>query len=152
MKSILKGTNISLTNIHDTVQLNSPSWLLKRVVILDLNKLTKNKTHPLIHQKKLYYIQEKYPNLLHIYTNGSKDNNGTRCRAVFNKKIMKKYLPKEASVFTTEICAINLAHKLVSTTSSKRFIIHSDSISVLQSIKNRKLNNSLSNSWTNSTS
>ena len=48
MKHILEDTDISLTNIHDTIQLNSPPWLLMQpVVILDLNKLPKNKTHPL---------------------------------------------------------------------------------------------------------
>ena len=49
MKHILEETDISLTNIHDTIHVSSPSWLLKQlVVILDLNKLPKNKTHPLM--------------------------------------------------------------------------------------------------------
>ena len=47
MKHILEDTDISLTNIHDAIQLSSPPWLLKQpVVILDLNKLLKNRTHP----------------------------------------------------------------------------------------------------------
>ena len=75
MKPILENANISIKNIHDTVQLNSPSWLLeKSEVILDLNKLSKKKTHPLIYQEKLHNIQENLPNYLHIYTDGSKDN------------------------------------------------------------------------------
>ena len=46
MQHILEDTDISLTNIHDTVQLISPPWLLKQpVVIIDLIKLPKNKTH-----------------------------------------------------------------------------------------------------------
>ena len=54
MEHILIDTDISLTNIHDTIQLSSPLWLLKQpVVILDLNKLPKNKTYPLPYQKKL---------------------------------------------------------------------------------------------------
>ena len=45
MKPILENANISIKNIHDTVQLNSPPWLLeKSEVILDLNKLSKKKT------------------------------------------------------------------------------------------------------------
>ena len=54
-----------------------------------------------------------------------------------------KYLSKDASIFTTEISAVNLTLKILSTSNSKKFIFHSDSISVLQSIKNRKLDNSL---------
>ena len=130
MKPILENANISIKNIHDTVQLNSPPWLLeKSEVILDLNKLSKKKTHPLIYQEKLHNIQDNLPNYLHIYTDGSKDNYGTGCGAVLNNKTMKQSLPKEASIFTAEICAINLAN--------------SDSISVLHSIKNQKLDNPL---------
>ena len=113
------------------------------VVILDLNKLPKNKTHPLIYQEKLNNIQEIYPNYEDIYTNGSESNFGTGCGAVLHKKSLKKCLPKEASIFSAEIYAINLALDLISTSSSKIFIIHSDSISVLQSLKYTKLENPL---------
>ena len=56
---------------------------------------------------------------------------------------MKKHLPKEASIFSAKIYAINLAFKLVSTSNKEKFIIYSDSISVLQSLINTKLDNSL---------
>ena len=47
MKHILEDTDISLTNIHDSIQLSSPPWLLKQpVVILDLNKLLKIRLIP----------------------------------------------------------------------------------------------------------
>ena len=63
MKQILEDIDISLTNIHDTIQLSSLPWLLKQpVVMLDLNKLPKNKTHPLTYQEKLNISQERYPN------------------------------------------------------------------------------------------
>ena len=53
MKHILEHTDISLTNIHDTIQLSSPPWLRKQpVVILDLNKIPKNKIHALTFQKQ----------------------------------------------------------------------------------------------------
>ena len=66
MKPILENANISIKNIHDTVQLNSPPWLLeKSEVILDLNKLSKKKTHPLIYQEKLHNIRDNLPNYLH---------------------------------------------------------------------------------------
>ena len=58
MKHILEETDILLTSIHDTIHLSSPPWLLKQpVVIRYLNKLPKNKTHPLIYQVKLKNIQ-----------------------------------------------------------------------------------------------
>ena len=57
------------------------------------------------------------------------------------RKPWKKHFPEEASIFSAEICAINLALKLVSTSNKENFIIHSDSISVLQSLKNTKHDN-----------
>ena len=140
MKHILEETDISLTSIHDTIHLSSPRWLLKQP---SLNKLPKNKTHPLIYREKLNNIQEIYPNYQHIYTDGSKSNFGTGCGAVLHKKSRKKCFPKEASIFSAEIYAINLALDLISTSNSKKFIIHSDSISVLQSLKYTKLENPL---------
>ena len=69
MKHILEDTDMSLTNIHDTTQLSFPPWLLKQpVVILDLNKLPKIKTHPLTYQEKLNNIQKRYPNHFNILT------------------------------------------------------------------------------------
>ena len=137
MKLILEDTDISLTNIDDNIQLSSPLWLLKQpVVILDLNRLPKNKTHPLTYKEKLNNIQEKYTNHLHIFTDISKNNNGTGCGAILHKKTLKKHLPKEASIFSAEICAINFNKQL-----GKVFLIHSDSIFVVQSLKNTKLDN-----------
>ena len=144
MKHILEEIDISLTSIHDTIHLSSPPWLLKlTVVILDLNKLPKNKTHPLIYEEKLNNIQETHPNYQHIYTDGSKSNFGTGCAAVLNKISLEKCLPKNASIFSAENYAINLALDLISTSCSKKFIIHSDSISVLPSLKYAKLENLL---------
>ena len=104
-----------------------------------LNKLPKNKTHPLTYQEKLNNILERYPNHLHIFTEGSKSNNGIGCGTVLHKKTLKKSFSKEASIFSAEIWAIDFALKLVSTSNKEKFIIHSDSISVLKSLKNTKL-------------
>ena len=144
MKHILEETDISLTSIHDTIHLSSPPWLLKQlVVILDLNKLPKKETHPLIYQEKLNNIQEIYPNYQHIFTDGSKSNFGTGCGEVLHKKSQKKSLPKETFIFSAEIYAINLTLDLISTSSPQKCIIHSDSLSVLQSLKYTKLENPL---------
>ena len=113
-------------------------------ISLTINNVTSSFiTHPLIYQEKLHNIQDNLPNYLHIYTDGSKDNYGTGCGAVLNNKTMKQSLPKEASIFTAEICAINLQLKIISNNKTKKFIIYSDSISVLHFIKNQKLDNPL---------
>ena len=57
-KPTLKEAEISLANIHNTIQLN---WLLKKPeIIFDLTKLIKKNTYPLIYQEKL-----QHPRKLH---------------------------------------------------------------------------------------
>ena len=148
MKHILEETDISLTNIHYTIYLRPPPRLLKQpVIILDLNKLPKNKTHPLIYQEKLNNIQEIYPKYQHIFLEGSKSNYGTGYGADLHKKARKKCLPKETAIFSAEIYAIDLALDFFLfilsqvPSNSKKMIVHSDSISVLQSLKYTKLEN-----------
>ena len=77
------------------------------MVIFDLNKLPKNKAHLLTYQKKLNNIQERYPNHLHIFTDGSESDNGAGCGAVLHNKTLKERLPKEAAIFSAKICAMN---------------------------------------------
>ena len=141
MKPIHKKAQISLSNIHDTIQLSSSSWLLKQpVVIFDLTKLAKKNTHPLIYQEKPSNFQEKYTNYSHIFIDSSKDSHRTGCRIVFNKTT-KKYHPKEASIFTTETCTIELALNILNKQLKKihlpfRFFL-------CTTIKNKKLDNPL---------
>ena len=59
------------------------------------------------------------------------------------QEISEKCLPKEASIFSAEIYAINLGLDLISTSSFKKLIFHLDLISVIQSLKCTKLENPL---------
>ena len=95
--------------------------LKQRKVILDLNKLTKKNTYPIIYQEKLLNVYEKFPNYLHIKTEGSKDNQTTELGgAVFTSTILKNRLPKEIFIFIAETTAIDLAPYIVSTSNIKR--------------------------------
>ena len=60
------------------------------------------------------------------------------------KKIIKtKALPMESFIFPAEACAIELALYIVSKEKHKKFIIFSDSVSVLLSLNNKKLQHPL---------
>ena len=72
-----------------------------------------------------------------------KDHSRTVCAAVLNKIIHKKALPMESSIFTAEICAIDLALNIISRDEHNQFIIFSDSLSVLTSLENKMLENPL---------
>ena len=49
----------------------------------------------------------------------------------------------ESSIFTAEVCAIDLTLNIISRDKHKKFIIFPDSLSVLTSLENKKLENPL---------
>ena len=144
MESILKEATIAQDNIHKSILPQIPPWIIKNPKVnLQLNQLHKTKTHPFTYQEKHQNILQQYPDYLCIYTDGSKDHNKTACAAVLNKIIKTKTLPMDSSIFTAEACAIDLAHDIISKEKHKKFIIFSDSLSVLLSLNNKKLEHPL---------
>ena len=128
MEPILKESTIPLNNVHKSILPQIPPWIIKNPKVnLQLNQLHKTKTHPFTYQEKHQNILQQHPNYLCIYTDGSKDNNKA------------KALPMESSIFTAEACAIDLALDIISKEKRKKFIIFSDSLSVLLSLSNKKL-------------
>ena len=144
MKSMLQESEISFKNIHQDIFPKTPSWILEKPeVILKLNELPKTKTHPRTYMEKFHHIVSHHPEHLHVFTDGSKDHNRTECAADLNKIIHKKALPMESSIFTAEVCAIDLTLNIISRDKHNKFIIFSDSLSVLTSLENKKLENPL---------
>ena len=134
---------ISVTNVHKSILPKIPPWIKKPQVILQLNKLRKTKTHPSSYLEKFHSILLHHPDHQYIFTNGSKDNNKTACAAVLNKTIHKKALPMKSSIFTAEVCVIDLARNIISWDKHNKFIIFFDLFSVLTSLRNKKLENPL---------
>ena len=52
-------------------------------------------------------------------------------------------LPDDTSIFSAEACTIHITLDLISESINNKFIIFSDSLSVLESLKNRKFENPL---------
>ena len=52
-------------------------------------------------------------------------------------------MPMKSFIFTVEVCAIDLALNIISRDKHNKFIIFSDSLSVLISLRNKKLENPL---------
>ena len=134
---------ISVKDIHQDILPKTPPWILEKPeVILKLNELPKTKTHPCTYIEKFHHIVSHYPEHLHVFTDGSKDHSRTACAAVL-KIIHKKALPMESSIFTAEVCTIDLDPNIISWDKHNKFIIFSDSLSVLTSLGNKKLENPL---------
>ena len=132
IKSTLRESKILLNKIHESTFPQTPPWIIKTPkVILELNEISKTKTHPCTNQEKFHNILQHHPDHLYVFTDGSKDNNKTACAVVLNKTIPKKALPMESSIFTAEAHAIDLTINIILKSKHKKFIIFSDSLSVL---------------------
>ena len=144
MKSTLQESKIPLNNIHEGIFPQTPPWIIKTPnVILKLNKHSKTKTHTSTYQEKFYNILQHQPDHLYVFTDGSKENGRAACAAVLSKTVLKKALPRESSIFTAEAYAIDLALSIISKSKHKKFIIFSDSLSVLLSLRSKKFLNPL---------
>ena len=138
MELILKESTIPQNNIHKSILPQIPPWIIKNPrVNLQLNQIHKTKTHPFTYQEKHQNILQQHPDYLCIYTDGFKDNNKTASAAVLNRIIKTKALPMESSIFTALLSTLSRKK------STKKFIIFSDSLSVLLSLNSEKLEHPL---------
>ena len=112
------------------------------VAISSKNDFFIKQENPITFPEKFQKIKEKYPNYIHIFTDGSKQNNVTTSAAIINRKIqIKKHLPRETSIFSAEVYAVNLALDLITKSRNTKHIVFSDSQSAIVAIKEKKLKN-----------
>ena len=128
MEPINKEVALAITKIHKTTLFKTPPWkIITPKIDLSLckkKKANKKATHSITFQEKFQKIKEKYPNYIHIVTDGSKQNNATTSAAIINRKILiKKHLPRETSIFSAEVYAINLALDLITKSRNTKHII-----------------------------
>ena len=112
----------------------NPPWTLHQPrVNLDLSNLCKD-TSSLVFIQKYNEIKDGHSYCTTIYTDRSKDNDRVGC---------KQRLPSNASILTAEMKAIDLALDAIAESENDHFIIFSDSLSVLVSLQNKKMDNPL---------
>ena len=116
---------------------NPPPWLLPNPLInLELTNLTKP-TNPSIVQQNFFSCIQKYPNHSLCFTDGSKTNQGVGSAYSINQSIHSSRLPDYSSIFTAELFAIlSCVEDITRSRSSSKFLILSDSLSSLTSLKN----------------
>ena len=141
---ILDVSNILNDNVHATVIPQVPPWTMHHPkVCLDLSVLAKKDTPSHVYIQKFNEIKDQYSYCIPIYTDGSKDNDNVGCGLIINNLSIKQRLPSNASIFTAEVTAIDLALDTIAESDDDHFIIFSDSLSVLLSLHNKKMDNPL---------
>ena len=108
-----------------------------------LSVLAKKDTPSHVYIQKFNEIKDQYSYCVPIYNDGSKDNDRVGCGLIINNLSIKQRLPSNASIFTAEVTAIDLALDTIAESDDDHFIIFSDSLSVLLSLHNKKMDNPL---------
>ena len=97
----------------------------------------------LFFRTKFHELLSYFPNYETIFTDGSKDGDTAGSACVTPSDTYKCRLPDNASIFSAEIKAIDLALDHIEQSRSSDFVIFSDSLSVLQSLHNRNIEHPL---------
>ena len=144
IQSLLDDSNIENNNVHETIISEVSPWTLHHPKVnLDLSELSKKHTPVPLFIQKFNEIKDDHSYCTPVYTDGSKDNDRVGCGAIINNLSIKQRLPSNASIFTAEATAIDLALDAITGSDDDHFIIFSDSLSVLLSLKNKKMDNPL---------
>ena len=125
-----------------------PPWELRcPEVILDLASSTKADTHASEFRKEFEKIKNtQFKNSVFVYTDGSKDDSrvgmAAVCEVDMDDNVLEGRLYNDASIFTAEAYAIGLALEFLKKFKKKKsFVICSDSLSVLQTLKSSDISN-----------
>ena len=142
---VLNSAGIKVRNIQSNSILNIPPWTIKKKheVLFTLTTDKKETTDSSIFRAKFQELSSQYPDFQHIYTDGPKDGPNVASACVSRTHNRKCLLPDNASIFTAEIQAINMALDYIKDANLSKVVIFSDSLSVLQSINDCKLDNPL---------
>ena len=119
---------------------STPFWALKPVEVdLELTHLPKSSTSPDIYKKNYQNLSyTKYKNYEKFFTDGSKSETAVGCASVPMPREMdemSKALPADASIFTAEAAALDMALSSIGKSKRQAFVIMSDSLSCLQALK-----------------
>ena len=140
----MDASNILNDNVHATGIPEVPPWTLHHPkVCLDLSLLAKKDTPHHVFIPTFNEIKNEHSYCTPIYTDGSKDNDRVGCGIIINNLSIKQKIPSNTSFSTAEVTAIDLALDTISEIDDDHFIIFSNSLSVLLSLHNKKIDNPL---------
>ena len=105
-------------------------------VILDLHKNKKSEVDSHILKTEFLEIKSAYKHYMSIYTDGSKQDEKVACAVVSPNFTDSIRLHDNSCIFTAEAKAIDIALYHIRDKPEKQFIIYSDSLPVLRSLKN----------------
>ena len=137
IQPLLEQANISIQNVQPFSLPSKEPWTQNPPkVILDLHKNKKSEVDSHIFKTEFLEIKSAYKHYMSIYTDGSKQDEKVACAVISPNFTDSIRLPDNSSIFTAAAKAIDIALYHMRDQPEKQFIIYSDSLSVLRSLKN----------------
>ena len=145
-KKLLKKAKIDVGEIAINSIPDVPIWDSEPVTVdFTLSEFDKSSTSSTVFKSRFNEVKQKYLDFCHIYTDGSKVERKVASAYVCPYGTRSYRLRDGCSIFTAEVEAIDKALKYVKVSSIERFVIFSDSMSVLQAIESQESKNPLVN-------
>ena len=144
IKSPFREANIDPNKITQSVIPLYPVWQSDFIdVSFKLSTYDKKSTPPALFKSLfLSEVLPEYKDYVHIYTDGSKQDEKAACSYSVNGRCMYSLrLSNDSSIFTAEIEAINRAIRFIKAKDFKQVVIFCDSKSVLQCIDHQETRN-----------
>ena len=140
---LLETANIHQDKIETHAVPEVPSWCIRKPTInLSLHSGKKSESNPHLLKENFHELQSNYSDYEHIFTDGSKEETKVGCAAATYNDCKQMRIPDGSSVFTAEAKAIDLALDFVKNcNNTNKFVIFSDSLSVLQALNNSSSKN-----------
>nr|CAI5865783.1 unnamed protein product [Callosobruchus analis] len=134
-RELLQDIHIELPPVH-IVEYKIPPWIIRQPKVnLECTSFRKSETNPQVYQNMISNIINRYRPVRTIYTDGSKSNSGVGAAVVGEGEIWKGSLNVMCSIYTAELTALYQALTYVDQNSRGSYLICSDSLSSLQSIR-----------------
>jgi len=104
---------------------------------------SKTDVTPSLYQSTYNELVSQYDGYTRIFTDGSQIGDAVGAAAIVGSMVTKKRLPNGSSIFSAEARGILMALDMVQQPSDRKLLFLSDSLSCLQSLKNRDLTHPL---------
>jgi ribonuclease HI len=141
---LLRDINIDFFSIAPYRIPSTPMWTSKKpTVSFSMQIGYKATINPEVLKHHFWELLETYQNFVHLYTDGSKEGCQVSAAMIHNRDVIHCRLPDNSSIFSAESRAIIMALDFADTHAAERFVIFSDSLSVLQTIHGAKWSNPL---------
>ena len=140
---LLESANIQKDKIEEHFVSEIPSWCIRKPEVnLTLHTGKKSDSNPHLLKESFHQLQSQFIDYQCIYTDGSKEENKVGCATFTNGNCKTLRLPDGSSIFTAEAKALDLALDFINESNLKdKFIIFSDSMSVLQALNHTSSKN-----------